>query len=221
MTLVSEGMNERRLRLAQAATGALFAAFLTVHLFNTAVALRGAEAYDATQASLRRAYQVPVVEVLLVLTPALLHAGLAVTSMWRRRTAAPAPLAWPTRLHRWSGRFLLLVFVGHVGATRAPALLAGAAPGFAGVAFTFKWVPAWFWPYYAALALAGWFHLVLGLGMALPPLGVRAGGALLRRPVRVALLTVGAVALLAGVVTFGTADASVMESPYARWWRSR
>lgn len=210
-------MTDSRLRGAQAVTGLVFSLFLSLHLFNQAVAVRGAAAYDSVQGALRAGYQVPAVEVALVLMPLLVHAGLAVAAMWRRRRAPAVQATWPARLHRWSGRFLLVVFLGHVGATRIPALLADAAPGFAGVAFTFKWVPAWFWPYYAALALAGWLHLLFGLSIALP----RITGVVLGRRALFATLALGAVALLAGVVGFGLADDSVRSSAYARWWLSR
>jgi succinate dehydrogenase/fumarate reductase cytochrome b subunit len=211
-------MTDQRLRAAQALTGTTFAAFLFVHLINQMLATRGAATYDSVQGTLRAGYQTPLVEVGLVLTPLVLHAGLAVRAMSRRRgtgAAAPTGLA---RLHRWSGRVLLLFFLGHVGATRLPALLAGAAPGFAGVAFTFKWVPWWFWPYYPTLALAGWFHLLFGLGTSLPQLGFNPAGRLLERRVLVSAFVLGALALLAGVWTFGQADESVMGSTYARWY---
>lgn len=211
-------MNERTLRRSQAVSGLVFAVFLLLHLVNQMTAAAGAQTYDAVQGTLRAGYQVPVVEVLVVLAPAVVHAVLAIMS-WRRRRGQPAvALAWPARLHRWSGRVLLIFFLGHAGATRLPALLADAAPGFAGVAFTFQWIPAWFWPYYPTLALAGWYHLLFGLGSALPLLGFRGGAKLLERRVLMTVFAVGAIALLAGVLGFGAADASVRQSKYAQFW---
>ena len=214
-------MNDQRLRAAQALTGTIFAGFLFLHLFNQMLAARGAATYDAVQGTLRAGYQTPLVEVGLVLTPLVLHAGLAVRSMWRRRgSSAPAPTGL-ARVHRWSGRVLLLFFVGHVLATRLPSLLADAAPGFAGVAFTFKWVPLWFWPYYPTLALAGWFHLLYGLGTSLPQLGFKPAARLLNRRTLLSVFALGAVALLAAVWTFGHADDAVMQSKFARWYLER
>jgi succinate dehydrogenase/fumarate reductase cytochrome b subunit len=214
-------MNAQRLRAAQALTGTLFGLFLVVHLLNQMVAVRGAVAYDGVQGTLRAAYQAPAVEVLLVLAPLLAHAGLALRAMWLRRgarTPSPTGLA---RVHRWSGRVLLLFFVGHVVATRAPAVLSNAAPGFAGVAFTLKWAPLWFWPYYAALALAGWFHLLYGLGTALPQLGLLPAGRLPGRGTILAVFALGAALLLAGLAGFGRAETAVLQSKYARWYLDR
>jgi succinate dehydrogenase/fumarate reductase cytochrome b subunit len=210
-------MTDRKLQQAQAISGALFGAFLLFHLVNTAIAVRGAEVYDGVQNQLRAVYQVPIIELGLVLAPLLAHMGLALTSMWRRRGKSLPTPGWPARLHRWSGRFLLIFVLGHVGATRLPALLADAPPRFAGVAFTFQWIPLYFWPYYPLLALAGWYHFLFGLGTALPQLGLRSAGKLLSPRTLAVTFALGAVALLAGIVTFGTADASVRESPFAKF----
>lgn len=210
-------MTDRKLQQAQAISGVLFGTFLLFHLVNTAVAVRGAQAYDDVQNSLRAVYQVPVVELLLVLAPLLAHMGLAITSMLRRRgKSSPVP-GWPARLHRWSGRFLLVFVLGHVGATRLPALIADAPPHFAGVAFTFQWVPLFFWPYYPLLALAGWYHFLFGLGTALPQLGLRNAGRLLAPRTFTITFSLGAVALLAGVFTLATAGEWVSDSPFARF----
>lgn len=214
-------MTDQKLRRLQAGSGVLFSVFLAVHLFNQAVAVRGAAAYDAVQGSLRAVYQAPTWELALVFAPLLAHVAFGVTTAWRRRGEVSRPVAWPARLHRWSGRFLAVVVGGHVGATRGLALLGGPAPHFAGVAFTFQWVPAWFWPYYTLLALAGWYHLVFGLGLASAQLGLRGGAVLSSRRVLVPVFLLGALALLGGVLAFGTAGASALESGYARWWTGR
>jgi hypothetical protein len=61
----------------------------------------------------------------------------------------------------------LVFIVGHVVATRGASLVAGVFPGFEGVAFTLRWVPAWFWPYYLLLGLSGAVHAALGLTLLL------------------------------------------------------
>ena len=146
----------------------------------------------------RRGVRRFLLEVLLVLGPLLLHVGTAVARMWKRRKAAPVEVSWRARLHRWSGRFLLVFFVGHVVATRGPSLVSGVFPGFEGVAFTFRWVPAYFGPYYLLLALTGWYHLVHGLSVALPLFGVRV---LQPRAVFLSLVSVGSIALVVGVLS--------------------
>ncbi len=208
--------NDLKWLKVQALSGAVFAGFLFMHLFNTMLAAAGPGTYDAVQGQLRRGYQAPVLEVVLVLGPLLLHVGTAVARMWKRPKAAPLAMSWRARLHRWSGRFLLVFFVGHVVATRGSSLVYGVFPGFEGLAFTFRWVPAYFWPYYLLLALSGWYHLVHGLSVALPLFGVRV---LQRRAVFLCLVSVGSIALVVGVLSLGGVFFDVGDpssSPYAR-----
>ncbi len=186
----------------QAVSGAAFALFLFVHLVNQALAVCGSAAYDGMQRATRRAYQAPALELALVVAPLLVHVVSSVARLVRRPKATTPP-SWRVRLHRYSGRFLLLVVVGHVVATRGASLVFGVYPGFEGVAFTFRWVPAWFWPYYTLLALCGWYHLVHGLATAGAALRWP-GLAALRRPfVFRGVIGVGAVALVLGVLGLG------------------
>ena len=194
---------DRRLHLLQVWSGVLFALFLTVHLTNLAVATLGAARYDEVQTGLRRAYQSPVLELVLVLGPLLVHAAAGALRLLRRVRAAPvAAPSWRTRLHRWSGAVLLVFFLGHVTATRGASALYGVFPRFEGVAFTLRWVPAYFWPYYTLFALAGLVHLVLGLPVALSLLGLRASA--LRKPaVAGTLIAFGALLLVLGLLSIG------------------
>jgi hypothetical protein len=127
-----------------------------------------------------------------------------VVRVWARRgRASPAaPPSLRVRLHRYSGYFLLIFFIGHVVATRGASFIYGAWPGFKGVAFTFTWVPAYFWPYYTLLALSGWYHLVHGLSVALPVLGLRFG-ALHRPQLFAGVVGAGAAGLVIGVLSLG------------------
>ena len=50
----------------QAASGAIFAVFVAIHLFNTALAAFGLTAYDTFQEAVRGIYQAFVVEVVLL-----------------------------------------------------------------------------------------------------------------------------------------------------------
>jgi succinate dehydrogenase/fumarate reductase cytochrome b subunit len=214
-------MVDRRLRAAQSLSGLIFAVFLLLHLANQMSATLGPSAYDRVQGELRALYRTPFVEVALVLSPLVVHMGLAVAMMWRRGRKQRDALTWPARLHRWCGRLLLLVVLGHVAATRLPALLDGVEPNFAGIAFTFRWIPLWFWPYYSALALAGWYHLLYGAVTALPQLGLRRVAWLLP-PKRLGLIfALGAALLLAAIVSFGISDERSMQSETARWWLER
>ena len=213
------GMNaELKWLRVQASSGAVFSVFLFVHLLNQAFAIAGAAAYDGAQASARRVYQAPVLELVLVAVPLLVHVVSAVVQLIRRPKAS-TPVSWRVRMHRYSGRFLLLVIVGHVVATRGASLLYGTFPGFHGVAFTFQWVPAYFWPYYTALALCGWYHLVHGLATAGAVLRWP-GGSVLQRPlVFKSVVGVGAVGLVLGVLSLGGVLVDVGDpasSEYAR-----
>jgi len=210
-----------RFRAAQSLSGLVFAAFLLLHLLNQLSASLGAAAYDRMQRQLRSGYQIPVVELTLILLPLAIHMGLAVVAVLRRHRTTPSALTLPARLHRWSGRLLLFVIAGHVAATRLPAVLDGVAPDFAGVAFTFRWLPLWFWPYYSLFALSGWYHLLYGLALTLPQLGLRRAAWLLVPRRLGAVFVLGAVALLAAIIAFGRADASVLQSNTARWWLER
>jgi succinate dehydrogenase/fumarate reductase cytochrome b subunit len=186
----------------QAVSGAVFSLFLFVHLLNQALAMAGASAYDDAQGSARRVYQAPVLELVLVGAPLLVHVVSALVQL-SRRPKASAPVSWRVRVHRYSGRFLLLVIVGHVVATRGASLGYGTFPGFHGVAFTFQWAPTFFWPYYTALALCGWYHLVHGLSTAGAVLQWPGVSVLQRRRVFVSVVGIGALALGFGVLSLG------------------
>jgi len=202
----------------QAVSGAVFSLFLFMHLANQALAVLGAPGYDETQQAMRRVYQAPVLELVLVAVPLVVHVASAVVQLMRRPKGT-TPLSWRVRLHRSSGRFLLLVIIGHVVATRGASLLYATFPGFHGIAFTFQWVPAYFWLYYTALALCGWYHLVHGLSTAGAVLRWP-GVAVLQRPlVFRGAVVVGAVALVVGVLALGGVLVDVGDpasSEYAR-----
>lgn len=164
-----KGIADSRLAKAQAATGITFAVFLIVHLGNTWLAVGGPGVYDSLQAVLRTVYQFFVIEVILV-AAVVLHAVIGIMRIRRRPHAS---LSVRSRWHRYAGIFLLLVVFGHIAAVRGPSLLAGIYPGFAGLSFTVATFPGIFYPYYALLALAGFFHGFNGIGIAAGRLGVR------------------------------------------------
>lgn len=212
-------MNDSRWLRAQVLSGAVFAAFLFIHLVNQMLAVLGATPYDGAQQAMRRAYQAPVLELALVFVPLAVHLITAIARMVKRPKQDVATLSWRVRLHRYSGRFLLLVIVGHVVATRGASLLYGVFPGFHGLAFTFQWVPAYFWPYYLLLAVCGWYHLVHGLSMAGAMFKLPGVALLQRPPVFRAVVGAGAIALVAGVLALGGVLADVgnpTASEYAR-----
>ncbi len=220
MTPASPAANDRQLVRVQAISGALFALFLLVHLVNQMLAALGPAAYNGTQRVLRRGYQAPVLEIFLVLLPMLVHAVAGVLRMLRRRARQqPAPTALASRLHRLSGIVLLVFFIGHVVATRSGSLLYKTYPEFVGIAFTLRWVPAYFFPYYTLFSIAGLYHAIYGLGIALPVLGFKPLSTLRRPPLLVPLAAIGSLLLIIGMLGFGGVLFDVgkpEQSPYAR-----
>jgi succinate dehydrogenase/fumarate reductase cytochrome b subunit len=213
---------DRRLMRVQAASGAAFALFLLVHLGNTMVAMAGPAAYDAVQGTLRAAYQVPPIEVALVIGPLVVHVAASVARMLRRRRLGqPAPRALRSRLHRWSAVVLLVFTLGHVVATRGASLIFGVWPEFDGVAFTMVWTPLYFIPYYTVFAIAGLYHVLHGLTVALPRLGLRGANGRWTGSAVYGCTIAGALAIMLGVAGFaGAFDRTVrgraVDSAYAR-----
>lgn len=214
-----DAARERTLTRIQAASGALFAVFLLVHLVNQMVAAAGPAPYDALQGELRRVYQTPVIEVVLVAAPLLVHIVVSVWRMIRRRRAGrPAPRTGRARLQRYTAVVLLVFTFGHIFATRGASLLYGVFPGFDGIAYTMVWFFGYFFPYYLLFSIAGLYHLLNGVALALPRLGLRGPSA--ARSMVTAAWIAGAVALLLGLAGFSGAfhavRAAAIESPYAR-----
>jgi len=220
MSTLSPPENDRQLVRVQAISGAIFALFLLAHLVNQMLAALGPAVYDDAQRLMRRGYQAPVLEIVLILAPLFIHAGAGVLRMLRRRARGQrTPSSLGPRLHRLSGIVLLIFFVGHTFATRGASLLYGVYPEFAGIAFTLRWVPAYFIPYYTVFAIAGLYHCVYGLGIALPMLGLRSLSPLRRPRLLVPLAGLGSLLIILGMLGFGgvLCDAGKPEqSPYAR-----
>lgn len=205
----------------QAASGAAFALFLLVHLGNTVAAMAGPAAYDAVQGPLRAVYQVPPIEVALVIGPLLVHVAASVARMLRRRLGQAAPRAVRSRLQRHSGVVLLVFVFGHVFATRGASLIFGVWPGFDAIAFTMVWNPLYFIPYYTLFAIAGLYHLLHGLTLALPRLGLRGVNGRWTAGAVVGGTIAGALAIVLGIAGFsGAFDETVrgraIDSAYAR-----
>ena len=204
MTNAADVTGNRTLVRVQAISGLLFALFLLVHLVNQMLATLGPATYDGAQRVLRRGYQAPGIEIVLVIAPLFVHAAAGVLRMLRRRgQGRQAPSNIYARLHRDSAIVLLIFFIGHVTATRGASLIYGIYPEFAGVAFTLRWVPAYFWPYYTIFGLAGLYHMIYGIGVALPVLGLRGGSALRRPMFIVPLATVFGIWIFLGLLGQG------------------
>lgn len=218
---VLDSARERTLIRIQAASGALFALFLCVHLLNQMFAAAGPEVYDALQGELRAVYQAPVLELVLVGLPLVVHIVVSVWRMVRRRRSGRARTVAPHL--RWQRRtaVVLLVFTfGHILATRGSSLLYDIVPGFDAIAYTMVWNFGYFFPYYLVFSIAALYHLLAGLALGLPRIGLtRAAGARSRRAVVLAWAA-GAVALTLGLAGFAGAWHDVREraiaSPYAR-----
>jgi succinate dehydrogenase/fumarate reductase cytochrome b subunit len=188
--------SERAARIVrvQAASGLVFAFFLTLHLATTASGVAGPVAYDGTLALLRRAYRpVLAVEIALIGIPALVHVACAVLQIVeRRRRGVPAgsPLA-----HRLAGYVLLAAIGGHVFATRVMPAFGDGPADFSYLAYSLLNWPLFMQPYYLVLGVAGAVHLTLGVTIAVRVLG-------LARPAHTRALA--AAAVLAVVVAAGT-----------------
>lgn len=218
-----DNARERALIKVQAASGALFALFLAAHLFNQMFAAFGPAAYDALQGELRRAYHTPVVELALVAAPLVVHIVVSAWRMVRRRRAGRrAPPAVRARLQRYTAIVLLVFIVGHVAATRGASLVYDVFPGFDALAYTMVWWFGYFFPYYLVFSVAALYHLLNGLALGLPRVGLRGGPRSAR--VVAAAWAAGAVALALGVSSFAGAFHDVREravtSTYADMVRS-
>jgi len=182
------------LKTLQASTGLLLLGFLVAPLLNTWLAALGPDVYDGVQAWFRVAYQFAPFEALLLAAIAT-HGAVGVIRLFREPRRR---LQGRARWHRISGLFLLLVIGGHVLAVRGPSWFYDVYPGFQGLSFSLTAVPAYFYPYYFLLAVAGAFHAVNGAGIALGRLGW--GRAL---PTRSALAMTGTAAVFTSLALLG------------------
>lgn len=216
----SPGLLDRKWQRIQALSGAIFSTFLFVHLVNQALATLGSARYDSVQGVLSKGYQFLPVELVVITGSLLVHMTAALRSLWLRRGAStPTPLSWRVRLHRYSGRFLLVFVFGHFAATRGSGLLYDTPPQFAGIAWTFQWTPLYFWPYYTLLGWCGWYHLVHGLSTSGALLNLKWLSWLSRPTAFKTTVLSGLVALALGVLSFGGVFFDVgtpWQSPYAK-----
>ena len=196
----------------QAASGAIFAVFVAVHLVNTALAAFGLVAYDTFQAAVRGVYQAFLVEVLL-LAALVTHIICGIVRMLKERGRVLTPRA---RWHRYAGLFLLVVVGGHIMAVRGPSWFYGIYSGFEGLAFSIDFAPYYFFPYYFLLGVAGFYHAFNGLSIALPRIGptFRVSGSTLRNAT--ALSAVFMLAALLGLAGAWTDVGAPYESDFAK-----
>jgi succinate dehydrogenase/fumarate reductase cytochrome b subunit len=200
----------------QALSGLCFAGFLTLHLAATFSAILGEDAFTFVQHAGRRLYQFPILEVGLVVA---FVAHLCAAWKLRRRGGAASGLR--RRLHRLAGIWLLVFVAGHALATRGVALAGDVDSGFDAVAFSIAWMPAWFLPYYFALAMAGLYHAWWGSLTALGRLGWRRPGLLRLRPAFWAVPLAGLVLVPLALARFAGLLGDIgdpMASDYARYY---
>ncbi len=156
------------LKQIQAVTGLIFALFLTLHLANTWLATLGAGVYDGVQGLLRQFYQFAPFEALILAALAVhLVAGVLRIFIEPKRE-----LTRRARWHRYAGLFLLIFIGGHITAVRGSSWFYDVYPEFAGLAFSIEAVPAYFYPYYFLLGVAGLYHMLNGVGIAAGRLGI-------------------------------------------------
>ena len=200
------------LKKIQAATGVIFAVFVLIHLANTYLAGFGPAAYDTVQGALRTVYQFPPVEVLLLAALAV-H---VVVGVMRIVQEPKRTLSARARWHRYAGFFMMVFIVGHILAVRGSSWFFDIYPGFEGLAFSLEYVPAYFYPYYFLLGMAGFYHALNGLSIALPRLGLsfRVSSPTLRAGSVAAAAFLGVALLSLGGVLYELGDLS--DNPFGR-----
>jgi succinate dehydrogenase/fumarate reductase cytochrome b subunit len=209
----------------QAASGLLFSIFLGLHLATTTSALGGIEAYDRVLTAVRTVYRPHlVVELLLVGVPLVVHVASAIAAMARRKRGAPT--SWRTRIHRWTGWFLLANIGGHVFVGRVVPALVDPVRGADFAYFSYS-VMNWPWliiPYYFVFVSAGTVHLCLGVALALKllwPAEIRARVAMRAGGVAAALVTAvalaGVIAIFVRAPTASRALYPMYRAGYARY----
>lgn len=191
---------EALLSKAQAIAGMLFFVFLVMHLGNALLGVFGAETYNHYQNALRRVYQQPIIEFLLVIIPLATH---ATAGLWLHllRKNRPTTRALRYRLQTWAGFFLLSFVFVHMLATRGVGWWFDVATGFESVAFSLWWMPAYFYPYYLLLFSTGLYHGWMGLQTLLARARLLAPGAWLQSTKY--LLIIGALSCSAALLSFG------------------
>ncbi len=163
---------EKRLVNTQEIAGSLFSVFVILHLSNIFLAPMGVETFNQYQRFIRQFYQNPVIEIGVVIGPLLVHAASGIWLYFLRRGRnLRRPL--PSRVHAWAGLFLLLFIGGHILAVRGSSFFFGVYPEFEGLSFSLWFFPAYFYPYYFLLALAGFYHVTNGLRTLAARRGIR------------------------------------------------
>jgi succinate dehydrogenase/fumarate reductase cytochrome b subunit len=156
------------LKQLQAGTGVMFAVFVAVHLLNTWLAVLGPGVYDSVQSVVRVVYQFAPLEAML-LAALVVHIVVGILRIVRE---PKRDLNLRAKLHRYAGFFLVVVIAGHIFAVRGASWFYDVYPRFDGLAFSIDAVPGYFYPYYFLLGVAGFYHAMNGLGIALTRLGV-------------------------------------------------
>ena len=198
-------MSEKALIRAQAISGLIFALFLVLHLANTAAAALGQDVYDTYMGIARLYYQSPLVEIVGVLGAVIVHAGVGLVRIWRRRHARQGhAVGWRLRLHRYSAYVLLAIIAGHVVSTPAPDLM-GHTPDYSFVHFSLNVAGWFFYPYYAVFTTMAVYHMLHGSMMALRVMRVKIPTGMLRPRSRrfMVLAGVGITAVLVGLLALG------------------
>jgi len=221
----------RWLRHVQALAGILFFIFLLLHLSNTLLAAWGKDVYNNYQHLIQNFYPYPAIEIGMIVLPLLIHTVAGVW-LYRLRCKAVEKRKLSQRLNTWAGFLLLLIVFGHMLATRGIGLWFNAPPGFVGVSFSIWWAPAYFYPYYFLLYMAGLYHSYNGVSLLLLRSGI--SGLHRTRFARPAVMLVGAVGITFSLLAFGgqlfgiayrmlgsVADAEdVLQDTWLRWHQS-
>lgn len=156
-------MKEYWINRARLASGLALFAYVSLHLINLALGLVSIEAMDAMLAVVIVFWGHPVVQAVL-LTSLLVHFGLALRALWRRRT-------WrmpPRELAQISLGFIIpFILLSHITKTRVAADVHGAH-----ITYAFELLQFWVRdPFNGALQLlllvVAWTHACIGLNFVM------------------------------------------------------
>ncbi|HAA12536.1 MAG TPA: hypothetical protein DCE41_12905 [Cytophagales bacterium] len=187
-------------------SGILLALFSAAHLFNHLCSMAGPESHITLMNNLRKVYRNPVIETLLLLAVGVqIMSGLQLFRKQRKATLSPFQ-----KLQVWSGLYLAMFLLVHVGAVLAGRLVFQLDTNvyFAAVGMNTFPFNLFFLPYYTLAILAIFCHLaaVHAQKMKRTLLGLS--------PIRQGQLMVVLGGLMAGCILYGfTGGFQGMETP--------
>lgn len=138
------GSNRQAVKTLHHFTGITLSLFIGFHLFNHLYSFAGPEAHIALMDKFRKVYRHPVIETILVLV-VLTQVVSGIRLLFNRK-----PKILAEKIQIYSGFYLSLFLVGHVGAVIASRMIEGLDTNFYYTSAGFNMHPATFFfiPYY-------------------------------------------------------------------------